>query len=397
MPRPEFVSSLSTRGDSEEAIREVAEGLAAGFGEGEPDLLLCFASIHHGDALATLGPRLQAATGARELAGCTGDRILANQREIEEGPALAAWAVRSNDTQFDVFDITASQSSQGTLEFNRFPEVDPQKNPFLVLLADAFSFPMGAYLPLLERYAPGLPAIGGMASGGQGAGQNLLFRDSGCQHDGAVGVLIQGDLELTTVVSQGCRPVGRPYVVTSSEGNVLRKLGGKPAARILHQALSEMEPSDQELFRHGPFLGLALDPRKSEFERSDFLVRGIMGHRREDDSLVIADPTLRVGMTVQFLVRDAASASEDLTLLMEQRAHKTGDVGALIFSCNGRGRHMFEQPNHDISCVQGAFPEPIPAAGFFALGEIGPVGNQNFLHGFTASIALVHGASNENE
>jgi small ligand-binding sensory domain FIST len=185
--------------------------------------------------------------------------------------------------------------------------------------------------------------------------------------------------------------VGRPYVITRSEGNLIVKLGGKQAARVLHEALSEMNQADQDLFRRGPFLGLALDPTKSQFERGDFLVRGILGHRAEDNALAVSDSTLRVGMTVQFLVRDASSASEDLSLLMQERAGDAapGSAGALVFSCNGRGSRMFGKPDHDIGCVQSAFPDPIPAAGFFAMGEIGPVGQQNFLHGFTASIGVI--------
>ncbi len=61
--------------------------------------------------------------------------------------------------------------------------------------------------------------------------------------------------------------------------------------------------------------------------------------------------------------------------------------GALLFSCNGRGTRLFEEPDHDVGVLRDRFG-PIPVAGFFAMGEIGPVGGQNFVHGYTASVVL---------
>lgn len=394
MSDPIFASGSSTDPDLDAAVDEACAELDAGLGERRADLLVCFASPHHQNHLERLGPRLKVETGAGSVVGCSGQGVVAARRELEGGPGLALWAVASEALRVTVFDTLATQAPSGQVEFTRFPEVGIQKNPSLLLLGDPFSFPMAHYLEAVDRLVPGLPAIGGMASGGQSPGTIHLVRESGLQPRGAIAVLLQGGIELTPVVSQGCRPVGRPYVITRAEDNLICQLGGKPAARVLHQALGEMPPEDANLFRRGPFLGLALDPTKSTFERDDFLVRGILGHRSKDDALAVGDGTLRVGMTVQFLVRDAASASEDLNQLMGERSAGSDPnaTGALLFSCNGRGSRMFGEPHHDIRGVQSAFESPVPAAGFFANGEIGPVGGRNFLHGFTASVALFRGA-----
>lgn len=233
-----------------------------------------------------------------------------------------------------------------------------------------------------------------MASGGEGPGQNLLFTRNGLQAGGAVGAVLEGDIELHSVVSQGCRPVGRPWVVTDCENQrfgVLLKLGGKPAADVLVATLQELEGREQQLFQQAPFVGLAVDATKSRFARGDFLVRQILQLDRDRRAVAVAD-RVRRGQTLQFLMRDADTAGEDLEDLLRDRGGGTldepGSAGALLFTCNGRGSRMFSTPDHDASRIRGAIHPELPLAGFFANGEIGPVGGRNFLHGFTASVAV---------
>jgi len=234
-----------------------------------------------------------------------------------------------------------------------------------------------------------------MASGGRGPGQHFLMHGDELLSEGAVVAVLEGGIELHPIVSQGCRPIGRPLVITKRHENLIQTLGGRTAAKVMGDLLGELPRADRELFQRGPFLGVAVDANKSSFQRGDFLVRGIMGIQQEDGAVAIADAGLRAGQTVQLMVRDAASAGEDLSQLLGREAAGMGaseSLGALLFTCNGRGQRMFRgQPDHDIRRVQGAFRSEIPAAGFFAMGEIGPVGGQNFLHGFTASVALFRG------
>jgi small ligand-binding sensory domain FIST len=229
-----------------------------------------------------------------------------------------------------------------------------------------------------------------------GPGQNLLFDARGLKQGGALGVVLEGDVEVRSVVSQGCRPVGSPWVVTDCEQNVIKKLGGRPAFDVLMETLQRLEPEDKKLFQRAPFVGLAIDPSKSRFERGDFLVRGIVGASQKEKVVAVAE-NVRRGQSMQFLVRDAASASEDLSLLMGSQgggglpspgSEGGAPAGALLFSCNGRGTRMFPKPDHDVSAVRAGLDAAVPVAGFFALGEVGPVAGRNFLHGFTASVAV---------
>ena len=388
-----FASSLSTSEDPERAFDECVEALQRDLG-GPPDLVCFFVSHHHGPALEELGERLRRATGARVLLGCTGESIVGEAREVERGPALSLWAGVLPGTSLTPFSVGASQDPDGAIVFSRLPEVRDRARASLLLLGDPFTFPMAAYLRFLNERLTGVPAVGGMASGGSGPGQNLLFLDGDVHAAGAVGVLLEGATEILSVVSQGCRPVGEPHVVTACEGQRITRLGGKPATEVLLATLRGLsDESERRQLQTQPFMGLAVDARKSTFERGDFLVRGIVGFDTHQSAVIVSDETVRRGMSVQFLVRDAASADDDLAQLLRERGQSAasdehGTVGALVFSCNGRGSRMFDVPDHDITCVQSAFPARLPAAGFFAMGEIGPVGGQNFLHGFTASVAL---------
>jgi small ligand-binding sensory domain FIST len=206
--------------------------------------------------------------------------------------------------------------------------------------------------------------------------------------EGAVGVLLEGEIGLRWIVSQGCRPIGRHMVVTRAQGNVILELSGHTPLEQMRELWKSLGPEDQELFQHGLHIGRVHNEYQGEFQRGDFLVRNVLGVERQTGALIINDH-VRVGQTVQFQVRDSDSADEDLRALLQidLNAHEHRPAGALLFSCNGRGTRLFPSPDHDASAIRqeaGA----IPLAGFFAQGELGPVGGQNFIHGFTASVAM---------
>ena len=392
METPVFASAISTKAESDAAIDAVVREVLEGLGAHKPDLASVFISHHHGTAIESVGPRIAAATGARFVVGCTGEGIVGTTKEVERGAAISLFAGFLPGTELRPFTVQAVQVAENQIGFTSLPEVKDAAKASVLLLADPFTFPAAEYLEAVNQKMPGLPVIGGMASGGSGPGQNLLITGEGVVESGAVGVVVEGEVEVRSVVSQGCRPVGKPWVITSCKDNLIQKLGGKTAVEVLKETLQGISEPDRNLLQGRPFLGIAVDPTKSTFERGDFVVRGLMGIEPQQGAIAIAESGLHAGQTVQFLVRDAASAGEDLTALMRDRIgpRKTDSAteGALLFSCNGRGTRMFPTPNHDIACVQSAFEKIVPASGFFAMGEIGPVGGRNFLHGFTASVAV---------
>lgn len=389
MDDPQFAAALATDVDTDAAEAALVEGLAARLGGTRPDLLVAFATPHHATRFEGLTDRLSERTGASVVLGCTAESVVGPTREVEQAPGLAILAATLPDTELIPFHAHAVEDADDVC-FAGIPPVDGIGRAGAIVLGDPFSLPVHDLLETLGQAAPELAVVGGLASGGGRPGSNQLFDTSGVREEGCVGVILRGATELTPVVSQGCRPIGEPWVITDARENVIRQLGGRPAFEALTETMRAASPADRQLLQQAPFIGLAVDPTKSRFQRGDFLVRGLMGVHPQDHSIVVGD-LVRRGQTVQFLARDAATAGEDLEHLLRQsadRAARPDAPGALMFTCNGRGQRMFGEPDHDLSHLRRVLGADTQVAGFFAGGEIGPVGGRNHLHGFTASIAL---------
>jgi small ligand-binding sensory domain FIST len=265
-----------------------------------------------------------------------------------------------------------------------------------ILLADPWTFPVDGFVELSNDVLPGLPLVGGLATGptgNQGLGMApsaWLYLDGIAYDSGAVGVLIGGDVDVTTVVSQGCRPVGPTRVVTRSEGNELLGLAGSVATEKLQEIVRDLRDDDRELALTGLQIGIAMDEYADTHGRGDFLIRAVGGLHPDRGSIVVGD-VVDVGRTVRFQVRDADAAHDELGAVLKRFREDSGPpAGVLLFSCNGRGQAMFPTPHHDVRMVHADLGVRA-VAGFFAAGEIGPVGGRNHLHGFTASILAFGG------
>lgn len=383
-------AALSTAADTPAAVAEVCRRALADLG-GPADLAVAFASVQHGSEVA---PLLSEALGGAVLLGCTGESIVGTGQEVEKEPALSLWLARLPGVSIRPMHLDFERTAEGgTFVGWRDEAHEPwPAGASLLLLAEPFSFPADFLLERLNEDRPGVPVVGGMASGGWQPGQNRVWLGEHSWNQGAVAALVHGPARLRSVVSQGCRPIGRPLVITRAQRNVIEELGGRPALAAFGELFSQLTPAEQELVRGGLHVGRVVNEYQDRFGRGDFLVRNVIGADREAGSLALGD-YVRVGQTVQFHVRDAESADVDLReLLAAARDSASGPpAGALLFTCNGRGTRLFEQPHHDAASIDAVWPH-LPVAGFFAQGEIGPVGGRNFLHGFTASVLLVEPA-----
>lgn len=398
-----FASSLSTHPVTAHATGEVIGQVIEQIGR-FPDLAVLFVTRPHAGALEDAADTVTRLLGPTVLIGCAAESVVGNQREIEQAPAVSLWAGLTGPimpvrlwTEFEegaAGDELAGLPGMGdpTSLIAGWPDDLAFEPQALILLADPYSFPVELLLHGLQSEHPGLPVVGGMASAALGPGGNRLVLDQRLFTDGAVGALIGAGVSVSTVVSQGCRPIGRPLAVTRSERNIIYELAGQPALqRLLQMAKEGMSERDVQLINQGLHLGVVIDEHKADFGRGDFLIRNVIGADRSNGAIAVGD-AVEVGTTVQFHVRDAEAADEDLrgslgVLQLTRAADPSALAGALLFTCNGRGRHLFGSPNHDVGAVEDSLGR-LPVAGMFCAGEIGPVGGQNFLHGFTASMAL---------
>ena len=365
------------------AAAAVAAELAESFGDHSPSLVTFFATAAHLGAMDLLAATLAERLAPEALLGAGAVSVVAGRRELEETPALVAWGT-------DVADVVPVR-----LEAARSPDHSPlatlpeleARHRTLLLLADPFSFPADRLLGEIHSTGCNLGVVGGLASASGAPGGNRLVLGGEVFDDGAVGLLLGSAADVATVVSQGCRPIGRPFVVTRGEGQLIHELAGRPALARLQEVVDALNDDERALVRRGLHIGIVVNQQKLDFDRGDFLVRGVLGIERESRALAVGD-NVGTGTLVQFHVRDATTAGEDLTRLMSGRRAD----GALLFTCNGRGRRLFGTENHDASLVASAIA-PAPLAGMFCAGEIGPVGRRSYLHGFTASVALFGGGT----
>jgi len=388
-------SALSTNADSMEAALEALGRALAALGGAPPGLTLLFHSAHHLPSIDRIAEDVASEVSPGVLIGCTAQAVVGDGREVEEGPALSVWTAHLGEAGIEPFAIASAETEEGSTTLG-LPAIDDDTRA-VILLGDPYSFPPDALAQLdtaasgREPGTPGLPVIGGMASGGRGPGRHALLLNSQVRTFGGVGVTLSGPIRIETLVSQGCRPIGSSYIVTAAEGNVILSLAGSPPLERLRDLFSELSPEERMRVNRGLHVGIVIDEYRTEFGPGDFLIRNVIGADEASGAIAVGDQ-VHVGQTVQFHIRDASAADEDLrsalgVLDLSRSADSGSLAGALMFTCNGRGLHLFGAPDHDIGTVRASIG-PLPVAGMFCAGEIGPVGGQNFLHGFTASLAL---------
>jgi small ligand-binding sensory domain FIST len=367
------------------ASRAVGEARAA-LGDLPPSFAVLFASAHFLDSAEALVAAVAEQTGPLPLIGCVGEAVAGGNREVESEPAVSLWlGADLGPVESFAMEFVRTPGGGGAYGGYRFAPGAPGVH---LMICDPFTFPADGLLAHLNSRVPGAVVMGGLASGGLRSRQSRLFLDDRVLSRGAVGAhLLRA--EMHPLVAQGCRPVGDPYTITVAEGNVIHELGGRPPLTRLRELAEALPARDQELLAQGVHVGVVIDEYRAEPGQGDFLIRGLIGADPESGAIAVGDE-MEVGQTVQFHVRDADSADEDLRRALERESAALGGrrpAGALLFTCNGRGTRLFPEPGHDAALLAAMLGE-VPMAGFFCAGELGPVGGQNFVHAFTASIAV---------
>jgi small ligand-binding sensory domain FIST len=374
---------ISDSFDAVEAFSDAALDAVRGL-DAPCDLCLVFAGTPHlGHAkwvLSAVHERLE----PRNLIGCGAGGVVGPGREIEEGAGAVVWAASLPGAEITTHHLTAEPGAEpGDISGLPVPE---EMGESMFLLADPYSFAADACLARINEDRPGMPVLGGLASAAI-AGSSALFRDGDVLGAGAVACSLSG-VEVLPCVSQGAAPVGPEMTITAAKGNVIEQLASKPALERIGEVIAGLPRSEGELVAAALMLGIVIDESKPNYERGDFLVRPLIGADKESGAVAIGE-RVRVGQVVRLHARDGAAADEDLREALREQSDEFGAggaAGALLFTCNGRGSHMFDVSDHDANAIDDALG--VPAGGFFCAGEIGPVGGRNFLHGFTATMAL---------
>lgn len=387
-----FASAAITDLPVDRAAAALAGEIQSALGSLPVDLLLVFFSSHHISQAERLSSEITRDLRPGALLGCSGQGVIGPEHEIEARPAVSVIAASLPGVAVTPFALRAQDWHAVLEDPDRFVHaVGSREDPKLVvLLADPLSTPIA---PLLDRFNtayPEVPVVGGMASGARARVGNAFLFQNHLHRSGAVGVMLSGAIAADVIVSQGCRPIGSVHSITKVEENVVVSLDGRPPLAEVQGMVESLSVDDRELLRHGLFVGRAIDARKSPLGRGDFLIRSVVGVDQKRGTIAVGDD-LTVGERIQFHVRDAATAREDLEMMLSLHTLLEPARGALLFSCNGRGTHLYGRPDGDISIIRDYLGR-VPLAGFFCAGEFGPIGGKSFLHGHTASLALLRRA-----
>lgn len=325
------------------------------------------------------------------LAGCSSSSLIANAEEIESAGGLVLALYSLPGAKLKGFRFT--QENVEAADDDHYWQVETglaQKsvNGWLAFI-DPFHLDAESWLRSWNNNYSPLPVYGGLASGHFPEPLTQVYLDGEVFEDGGVAIAVGGDVALAGVISQGCTPIGQAWTLTRVEQNLIRHIGNRPAYTVLSETVSRLSPEDQRKAQGNLFIGLVVNEYLDEFHRGDFLVRNLLGG--DPNSGVLAVGALpRMGQTIQFQRRDAAAADEDMNELLGRTRTALGDrtvYGGCLFCCNGRGKSLFGRPSHDAALVLAHF-DLAGLAGFFCNGEIGPVGEKNFLHSHTAALAL---------
>ena len=387
-----WTSALSEQPVLEDAIAECGAAIKSSVADESLDLAVAFISPHYEESYERVADLMAETLGAKHVFGCSGGGVIGNGLEVEQRAGISITAAVLPNVDINPFHLQVHglpDLDAGPDKWEDLIGVTADKDPHFVMLADPYSFPVQDLLMGMDYAYPKATKIGGLASGASRQGGNALFLDGEVLRTGAIGLALDGNITVDTVVAQGCRPIGVPMRISKSDRNMLLELDGQAPMEVLQNMLQVLPERDQELIRHSLFLGVVTDELIENPVQGDFLVRNVVGMDQSTGGLAIGE-MLKEGQLVQFHLRDAETSADDLQAVLTRYAdeHRENDIpGALLFSCLGRGQYLYGRANHDTDIFREKLGD-VPLGGFFCNGEIGPVSGTTFLHGYTSSFGL---------
>ena len=370
-----FGSGASISQDTGDALDEALRRALTGVSQA-PDLLVCFATFHHGRSASTMAGRLASATAMTGASiGAISGGVIAGSEEFESGAALVVWAAWLDNATASAMRLVAFRTDEGIGIGGADP---PDDTKGILLLADPYSFPAGQFATSLGS----VPVVGAVP--GSLSEESVLFVDGQIHTNGAVAVALSGPVSFRAVVSPGGAPVGEPATVTRAAGRVIEEIAGIPAVRFIEELIDQLDEASQKNVRNGVQIGVALDEYAEHRGPGDYRIISVTAADRATGSILVGDEVF-VGSTVQFHVRDPQVASSALN---DAVAGLEGGGGMLMFSCSGRGRSFFGQSHHDASLVASAC-QPAALVGMVSSAEIGPVAGTSYVHSYTAVVVEI--------
>lgn len=387
-----WCSAVDLNSSLEAAVEQCAETVFNGLDKQEPDLLIAFVSAQHAAKFDLLAGLLRREFENAYIFGCCAGGVIGGGREIEDRAGLSLTGASLPGVKMKGTHLTAEQAPSLYADARIWEDalrMTANQQPSFLVLSDPYSFDAESFVKGLDRVFPLAPKIGGLASGARTVGGTTLFLNDQVYHSGCITLALTGNIEIDAVVAQGCRPIGDPMFVTAAHENLIRELDRRSPRDVIAEVFERTSVADRELFGDSLFLGLAMRADANQYMPGDFLIRNVLGMDPQSGALWVS-ANVPVNSVVQFHLRDAETSAYDLerTLSNYRASHSlTPECGALLFSCNGRGANLYGQADHDSNAFRRLVAD-LPIGGFFCAGEIGPVQNATYLHGYTSAFAV---------
>ncbi len=370
-----------------------AEATAAAMqqaGLSQADGAMCFATTAYGAAYTMILRAVAAEAKTREVAGCSSLGVIASEREIESGHALAVIVFGGGDIAGRRFFVPTLRGRGAEVAAEIAAKVRPSLggNNLLCLFADTYNMDAEKLLPALSQELPGVAITGGGASEDGTVGETFVFCGDTVSNNAVSGMLIAGDFELAIASSLACAPIGPAHRVTAARDNVILELDGRPAYEVFSEAAGPLA-NDLRRALAFVFLAVPMDSSADKIERGKFLVRNIVGASQEHGALAVAHRP-NAGDTVGFVLRDAERARGNLKDTLDDLSKRVTapPVFGLYFDCVSRGSGLYNIPGHDSAYIRQYLGD-IPIGGFFTGFEIGPAGDRTAILQYSGVLALI--------
>jgi hypothetical protein len=377
------------------AGREAGERALDMAGIVKPDFVFMFASIGYDQR--SLLRAVRETTGGASLSGCSAEGTIDGEDADETSFSVVVTVISSEELQWH------NGIVRGLVDDSRAVGKRVAKDLLPHLSADTiglFVFPDGL-IDYLDNFFEGLegnlPSKRFLPLWGGGAGNNFNLEEPTYQYcgdevasGGVAYALLSGEARAGWAISHGMVPIGAERKVTRSKGNVIYEIDGKPALEVLEEYLPEHAlVEDRDWMPYAISLALIFEA-PSYMKDEEYVVRGVPAVRMADGSITV-QTEVQEGTSVWFSSRDKEKITTGFDLMAQQIKKQLGDETPKLvfqFECLTRGKLLFrEQEKQELlrRFRQSVDPD-VPWAGFYTIGEIGPVENHNDRHLYTSVV-----------
>ena len=387
-----WCSSVSNSPSFDRALEDITRDILVKLGNKKADLAIIFISSHHSSDYEEVSKKIKNAINCDKVIGCSASGVIGEGQEFEYLPGISiivASLPNVTITPFHFYQDELPSPDEGPKSWEKIVGNVGEDPETIVLFPDPFSIRTEYVLDGLDFAFPRSKTIGALASGGNKPGENAMFVNEKTYYKGSCGLLITGNFELDILVAQSCRPIGEPMIVTQSSNNVIHELDGELPIVAIKNIYDKASEEDKENMNNALQIGMLMDRLSNNREKIQYMIRNISSIDKDTGSIMIGE-SITDGQIIQFHLRDSSVAQEELKkMLSEYHQEKSKTIkSTLMFSSVGRGKYLLGKSHHDINLYKNVIDYNSPVTGFFSNGEISPIGDRTFLHGYTSSFAI---------